>query len=107
MSRPEKEVICMVPTPKQFAQSIPYGVVVFSFCNYVGKVVFYIVALQIIIPITLFIVFGIRKNCLASGRSLLLHQFARTAIGLPVSDYSALSLLSPTQKLYATYFSPC
>jgi hypothetical protein len=30
------------------------------------------------------IIFGIRKNCLSSGRSLLLHKFTRRALNLTV-----------------------
>jgi hypothetical protein len=33
---------------------------------------------------SLLIVFGIRKNCLISGRSLLLYQFTRRAIKLTI-----------------------
>jgi hypothetical protein len=48
------------------------------------------------------ILFGIRKNCLSSGRSLLLFQFARRAI-----KFMVLIIIKEYQcyQLYTTFFS--
>jgi hypothetical protein len=54
----------------------------------------------IIIIIIIIIVFGVRKNCLISGRSLLfyLYQFTRRAIRL-TANYRKMSLLSTSYKM--------
>jgi hypothetical protein len=42
--------------------------------------------------------FGVRKNCLSNGRSLLLNQFTRRAIKVP-SNYRGMSLLLTTYEI--------
>jgi hypothetical protein len=44
------------------------------------------------------ILFGIRKNCLISGRSLLLYQFTKRVIKLN-NNYHGISLLSASYKI--------
>jgi hypothetical protein len=44
------------------------------------------------------ILFGIRKNCLISGRSLLLYQFTKRVIKL-TNNYRGISLLSTSYKI--------
>jgi hypothetical protein len=46
-----------------------------------------------------FILFGIRMNCLISGRSLLLYQFTKTGIKLTAVKYCGISLLSTSYKM--------
>jgi hypothetical protein len=48
--------------------------------------------------------FGVRKNCLSSGRSLLLYQFARWAIKLS-SNHWGISLLTIPYKILSSILS--
>jgi hypothetical protein len=50
----------------------------------------------------LLILFGIRKNCLISGRSLLLYQFTRKAMKLIIVGYHCYQLHT---KFYPIFFS--
>jgi hypothetical protein len=56
------------------------------------------------------ILFGIRKNCLISGRSLLLYQFTKWVTKL-TNNYRGISLLSASCRILPNIFlstlSPC
>jgi hypothetical protein len=51
------------------------------------------------------ILFGIRKNCLISGKSLLLYQFTKRVIKLDCDNYRERSLLSTSYKIVSNIFS--
>jgi hypothetical protein len=51
------------------------------------------------------ILLGIRKNCLSSGRSILLYQFIRTMIKLTVIIIEAYHCYQLHTKFYPTSFS--
>jgi hypothetical protein len=50
------------------------------------------------------ILFGVRKNCVTCGRSLLLYQFTRMAIKL-TTDYRGIFLLSTSYKIVSYILS--
>jgi hypothetical protein len=51
------------------------------------------------------IVFGIRKNCLISGRSLLLYQFTKKVIKLTVAIVMGYHCYQLHTEFYPIYFS--
>jgi hypothetical protein len=52
------------------------------------------------------ILFGISKNYLNSGRSLLFYQSTRMAVILTVVNYHGIALLSTSYKILPKYHSP-
>jgi hypothetical protein len=53
----------------------------------------------------LLILFGIRKNCLISGRSILLYQFTKRTTKL-TNNYHGISLLSTSCKILSNILFP-
>jgi hypothetical protein len=51
------------------------------------------------------ILYGLRKNCLISGRSLLLYQFTKRVKKSECNNYRGISLLSTSYKILSNVLS--